>query len=348
MRASPRSLLVVVRPGPLTRAQREERHLVDHVPQRLVASKAELDEPLLLATPLRHGHGSGVRLQMPKRLPPPGGVPQTCPQRRRRDSVVTDRDRPGPLRRRHAGEKILDRLPVFTDCRHHYRQLRQQSLHQPGLSADHVQRHGQLRLLEDPPEFRRPSLAQPMRACPALPLAFREGGHSLWSWIGLQELPRQRRRQLGHLQGPHEGAAKKLTNAPLRRDVCLAALQRDGGWKGCSSYALGPELPGSQRRRARRAKVEDNSPTGAQPSQGASRHGRGEAVRRGHARPILYDDTGRYKFVEVKKGTDRLRPLQLRCLAQIARTLRCEIEVVYLRGVLTRGIGGLSSPSPRG
>ena len=45
MRMSPRPLLVVVRPGPFTRTEREERDLIDHVPQRLVAGEAELDDP---------------------------------------------------------------------------------------------------------------------------------------------------------------------------------------------------------------------------------------------------------------------------------------------------------------
>src|SRR5439155_19607900 len=49
MRMSPRPLLVVVRSGPLTRTEREERDLIDDVPQRLVAGEAELHDPLLSA-----------------------------------------------------------------------------------------------------------------------------------------------------------------------------------------------------------------------------------------------------------------------------------------------------------
>src|SRR5437867_10489948 len=41
MRMPPPPLLVVVRPGPLTRPEREERDLIDHVPQRLVAGDAK-------------------------------------------------------------------------------------------------------------------------------------------------------------------------------------------------------------------------------------------------------------------------------------------------------------------
>ena len=74
MGVTARPLLVVVRPGPLARAQREKGHLIDHVPQHLVAGEAEVDD-LLLAVLHGDGHGASVRLQMVKRLPPPGSPP---------------------------------------------------------------------------------------------------------------------------------------------------------------------------------------------------------------------------------------------------------------------------------
>src|SRR3989454_3375102 len=132
MRMPPPPLLVVVRPGPLTRPEREERDLIDHVPQRLVAGDAEVHDPLLLPAPLGHRHGSSLGLEMPKRLPSPGGVAQAGPERRGRDAVVTDRQRPNPLRGRHTGEKILDRLPVLPDGRYDRRQLRHEASHQTG------------------------------------------------------------------------------------------------------------------------------------------------------------------------------------------------------------------------
>src|SRR2546427_12657684 len=67
MRMPPPPLLVVVRPGPLTRPEREERDLIAHVPQRLVAGDAEVHDPLLLPAPLGHRHGSSLGLEMPKR-----------------------------------------------------------------------------------------------------------------------------------------------------------------------------------------------------------------------------------------------------------------------------------------
>src|SRR5262249_44086866 len=111
MTMSPGPLLVVVRSGPGRRKQREVGRLIDHMPQRLVAGKAELDDPRLLAAPLRHGHGAGVRLQMPKRLPPSRGIPEPGPERRRGNPMCTDREGPGPLCRRHTREKIVDGLP---------------------------------------------------------------------------------------------------------------------------------------------------------------------------------------------------------------------------------------------
>src|SRR6201984_3346967 len=106
MRVAAGPLLVVVRPGPCTREQREEGHLVNHVPQRLVTGEAEVDDALLAAS-FRHGHGAGLRLQMSKRLPPSRGISQASPEGRRGDAVLTNRECPHPLGRRHAREKIV-------------------------------------------------------------------------------------------------------------------------------------------------------------------------------------------------------------------------------------------------
>jgi hypothetical protein len=55
MRMSPRPLLVVVRARPFTRTEREERDLIDHVPQRRVAGEAEVTTRCL---PLRFVPGT--------------------------------------------------------------------------------------------------------------------------------------------------------------------------------------------------------------------------------------------------------------------------------------------------
>src|SRR4029450_1594619 len=61
MIVAPRPLLLVVCPGPLTLPQREKRHLIDDVAQRLVTGEAEPNDPLL-AAPDRHGHGARMPL----------------------------------------------------------------------------------------------------------------------------------------------------------------------------------------------------------------------------------------------------------------------------------------------
>src|SRR6516165_1447935 len=103
--------------------------------------------------------------------------------------------------------------------------------HQPGLGPHHVGRHRQLRPLQDDPELLGPRLAQPMGARPPLPLALREAGHGIWRWIGLQELPRQDRRQLGHLQAPRvvrlERIRQLVDQARLLPDLPLAVLRKE-------------------------------------------------------------------------------------------------------------------------
>jgi hypothetical protein len=69
-----------------------------------VAGEAEVDD-VLLAALHRHGYAAGLRLEMVKRRPPPGGVPQASPKRGRGDPVLTERERPDPLGRRHRREK---------------------------------------------------------------------------------------------------------------------------------------------------------------------------------------------------------------------------------------------------
>src|SRR5262245_17518230 len=81
------------------------------------------------------------------------GVAQAGPEGRGRDAPITDRQRPNPLCRWQAGEKILDGRAVLADGRHHRGEFCHQGPHQPGLSPPHVGRHGQLRLLEDVPEL---------------------------------------------------------------------------------------------------------------------------------------------------------------------------------------------------
>ena len=80
MRVSPRALLIVIRSCPRTREQREERHLINDVSQRLVAGEAELDDALLLAASLGHGHGAGVRFADAETTPTARGRPRGGPR----------------------------------------------------------------------------------------------------------------------------------------------------------------------------------------------------------------------------------------------------------------------------
>lgn len=127
-----------------------------------------------------------------------------------------------------------------------------------------------------------------------------------------------------------------VKNAPRRHFGEMFVLRyyhETEGWKGFSSYALGDEFPASARRRAGREKAEEIIP-GRSLSR-LRRLRRTVADRRfGGGTPdlFLYDDTGRFKFVEVKKtNNDPVRPSQLRCIAQIIKALCCEVDIVRLR-----------------
>src|SRR3989442_4561972 len=114
MIVTPRPLLVVVRPGSFTLPQREECHLIDDVTHRLVTGESEPNDPLL-AAPDCHGHSAGVPLEVLKRFPPPGGVPQEGPERRGGNPVLTDRQRPDPLPLPPARAKSVECLPILAD-----------------------------------------------------------------------------------------------------------------------------------------------------------------------------------------------------------------------------------------
>ena len=86
-------------------------------------------------------------------------------------------------------------------------------------------RYGQVRLPEDGPEVASSGRTQPMRACPPLPLTFRQCGHRRRRRIGRQELPRQRARHLGDLERPRvvrlQRGGQLVDQAGLLADVPL-------------------------------------------------------------------------------------------------------------------------------
>jgi hypothetical protein len=103
-------------------------------------------------------------------------------------------------------------------------------------------------------------------------------------------------------------------------------------WKGFTSFALGPQYQGSESREAGRRKIEELVP---QDRLQQLRDARSDpAIRQsgvGEPDLFLYKDDGSFMFVEVKKGSDRLRETQLTCIAQILDILKCPVSIVYLR-----------------
>lgn len=104
------------------------------------------------------------------------------------------------------------------------------------------------------------------------------------------------------------------------------------GWKGFVHYAIGEWEPGIQRYDKGRAKVEELF--------AGVRLDKIREVRRGlsSGEPdlFLYNDVGEALFIEVKKQSDRIKPEQLQCLAQIRTILQARVGIVYLREVRSR------------
>jgi len=103
------------------------------------------------------------------------------------------------------------------------------------------------------------------------------------------------------------------------------------GWHGFLSYALGFQYPHSQARANGRKKVEEIIPI-EKLARFRQLRGKSRETDFGTGEPdlFLYKNTGEYKFAEVKKQTDRMRPSQFKCLAQIVAGLECQVEVIYL------------------
>lgn len=102
------------------------------------------------------------------------------------------------------------------------------------------------------------------------------------------------------------------------------------GWLGFNFYALGSQYPNSKKCEAGRRKVEEIIPA---KKLSRFRSLRTEDVlKAGAGEPdlFLYKNSGEYMFVEVKKQTDRIRPEQLKCMAQLRVVLECPVEIVYL------------------
>jgi hypothetical protein len=114
--------------------------------------------------------------------------------------------------------------------------------------------------------------------------------------------------------------------------LTLRHYHQSHGWLGFHLYALGPQYPGSESRKLGRAFVERIIP-----ADDLQRFRQLQAadplIRSGAGEPdlFLYNEKGAFMFVEVKKGPDRIRAPQLRCIALILAILRCPVDIVHLR-----------------
>jgi VRR-NUC domain len=104
------------------------------------------------------------------------------------------------------------------------------------------------------------------------------------------------------------------------------------GWRGFWMYALGPQLQGSESRKVNRSKVEDIIPA-ADLERFRKLQAADPLIRSGAGEPdlFLYKESGAFMFVEVKKGRDRLRRSQIRCIALVQAVLGCPVDIVYVR-----------------
>lgn len=131
---------------------------------------------------------------------------------------------------------------------------------------------------------------------------------------------------------PFAEVTPNLANQPdyhFGKMFVLRHHYESGDWKGFAGYALAHQYPNSKRRLAGRLKAAEIIPATKLRRFRALRPG--ASALRGEPDLFLYDNDGRFKFVEVKKEGDRLRGTQFRCIAQILATLGCEVEIAYLK-----------------
>jgi len=106
------------------------------------------------------------------------------------------------------------------------------------------------------------------------------------------------------------------------------------GWFGFADYAIGPQYPNSERRRAGREELKRRVPADSLAALCALRAA-DPRHRFGSGEPdlFLYHPDGRLMFLEVKKQGDRTSAAQLECLGQISTTIVCTVGVVYLNPI---------------
>ncbi|MBI4731165.1 MAG: VRR-NUC domain-containing protein [Chloroflexi bacterium] len=131
----------------------------------------------------------------------------------------------------------------------------------------------------------------------------------------------------------NEEERKQIRNQPKYHFGEIFALrhyQREG-WLGCFSYALGDQYLRSQARKVGREKVKEIIPKGKlKKFLAISCETRNMKFGTGEPDLFLYKPNGEYKFVEVKKQTDKIRSAQRTCIAQILASLDCKVDIVFL------------------
>jgi hypothetical protein len=111
--------------------------------------------------------------------------------------------------------------------------------------------------------------------------------------------------------------------------LTLRHYHDEAGWLGFLHYDLAASYPCQRRRLLGRRRVREIIPQDRLQQLRAVMHQpRGSP---GQPDLFLYRDVGDFMFVEVKKGSDRLREPQYRSIAQIMAVLGCPVDIVYAR-----------------
>ena len=101
----------------------------------------------------------------------------------------------------------------------------------------------------------------------------------------------------------------------------------DQGWFGFVNYAIGEWEPENKKYSEGRQMIEEK----VDPKKLAHFSETRRDFTSGEPDVFLFKNTGEMRFIEVKKGTDRVSGKQLQCLAQIKGILEADIAIVYLK-----------------
>jgi hypothetical protein len=103
------------------------------------------------------------------------------------------------------------------------------------------------------------------------------------------------------------------------------------GWKGFRFYALGTWEPDNPKYANSREMIVRLFRPDKLAAFRAARREQDSISGAGEPDVMLFDDTGKTLFLEVKKEKDEIYETQLTCLAQIKGILEADVGVIYLR-----------------